>query len=241
MKSKLQSLGFSSGHAHLLIVAVGVFAILFALKSDINLHAIFAHADEDSKMLTFDDAMKQATAEYGGVQTEKDKQAEEQLALLDRSLDQGKVLGEAIGIGTIPNAENIFSPEQLATIPVITTGTDTASLKKYEDDVMSVESKNNSAEILAQLNSTNVDTIRDAQSKVTQMIGDLKGVTVPSELVKYHRYKLIYYQTLSAVADAFATNNFDNNFQNVSKILFSVMEKVEQERVNISNQFHIDV
>ena len=240
MKTKLQSLGFTASHAHLLLVVFALFSVLMVVKSDISIKAIFVKADENVEMVTYEEVRAQIIAERGGeVTQESEAEAEAQLALLDRSLDEGKVLGESIGIGAIPSADQIFAREQLDTIVVITTSTNQASVKKYSDDVMGVEAKYDAVTLMANLNSSDVSILNSTKEQATVIIQNLKGLTVPDELADFHRYKMMYYQTLLSMADAFATNTLDTNFQNTSKILFSIMEKMEQVKSAIASKYNV--
>ena len=242
MKTKLQSMGFTASHAHLLLVAFALFSVLMVVKSDLSIKAIFVKADENVKMVTYDEVRAQIIAERGGeVTQESDAEAEAQLALLDRSLDEGKVLGESIGIGAIPNADNIFAREQLDTIAVTTELTSQVSVKKYSEAILGVESKHDAITLMSNLNSSDPLVLSSTKEQATVIIQSLKGLTVPDELADFHRYKMMYYQTLSNMADAFATNTLDANFQNTSKILFSIMEKMEQVKSSIANKYNVSL
>lgn len=242
MKDKLQSLGFTSGHAHLLLVAVAIFAVLTVAKSDISIKALFVNADEETKMLTYDEVRNKVAAEYGSMSaTPADEEAERQLALLDRSLDQGQVLGEQIGIGSIPRAEQIFSRDQLDQIVVQTKSTSKESVQKYTEEVLRVESKYGAVALVANLNSNDPAVLNQTKDQAKVIIQNLKGLTVPSELADYHRYKMIYYQTLSNMADAFATNDLNSDFQNTSKIMFGIMEKIEQTNSQIQTKYQVNL
>lgn len=240
MKTKLQSLGFTSGHMHLLLVAVAVFAILMVVKSDVNLKTMFANADDEQVMLTYDDVQNQTAAEFGPVaDTELTSEEEEQYALLDRSLETGEVLGDATGIGTVPDAEQIFSRSQLDLINVNTQNTTAESIKKYSESLLSVESQNESVTLMANLNSSDSATLNKTKDQAYYVIQNLSALTVPSELADYHRYKMIYYQTLASMADSFAQNNLNTNFENTSKIFFSVTNKIEQTKAWVQDKYNV--
>ncbi len=71
-------------------------------------------------MLTYDEVKNQVESQNPTSlsDTEVSPEDEKQLALLDRSLENGQVLGADIGIGTIPNVDELYSADQLGAIPV---------------------------------------------------------------------------------------------------------------------------
>ncbi len=241
IKTQFKDLGFTSGHAHLLLVAVAFFAVLFVAQSDISLRALFANADSEVTMITYEDMHAKIASEYGGINLQADAEAERQLALLDRSLDSGKVLGDVVGIGAIPSVDNIFTRAQLDTITVTTVATNNNSVQKYAEDVLGVESQNGAVELMANLNSSDISVLRKTEEQVSVINSKLKGLTAPSELADFHRYKMIYYQSLASMANAFATNTLDTNFQNTSKIMFSVIERIEQGKNEIQNKYQVSL
>ena len=241
MTTKLKSLGFTSGHAHLLIVAVALFSVLMVAKSDLSVKALFANADDEVEMLTYEDVRSEVVAEYGGVSSEADAEAEKQLALLDRSLDNGQVLGDMVGIGTIPNIDKIFARDQLDMIPVTTIATTQQSVQIYSERVIGVEAEHGAVALMANLNSSDQAVLTQTKDQVVVVISNLKGLSVPAELADFHRYKMIYYQTLASMADAFANNTLDANFQNTSKILFSVMEKIESTKTEMQTKYQVSL
>lgn len=244
MKTKIQSLGFTKGHMHLLLVAVAVFSVLMVSKSNINLRAVFVKADDTPvKMLTYDDVHNQVAAEVQAAEPADDPAAnavaDQQLALLDRQLDSGEVLGDSIGIGTVPNAEQIFSREQLDLIPVNTQTTSQKTVELYSDQLLNIESQDDATTLMGNLNSSDPSVLNKTKDKANLIIGKLKGLTVPDELADYHRYKMIYYQSLASMADSFAQNTLDTNFQNTSKIFFSVVSKLEDTKNKMQDKYQV--
>lgn len=239
MKSRLKDLGFTSGHVHLLLIAVALFAVLMVTQSNINIKALFVKADDQPAMLTYEGVHNQILADQGQSSTEADKTAEAQLALLDRSLDSGQVLGDSTGIGTVPPAEQIFNRDQLDLIHVTTEPTTTQSLQRYSQNLLSVESQDNAITMIANLNSSDPAVLKATQELSDGTIQNLASLTVPSELADFHRYKMIYYKALSSMAVSFAENNLNTDFQNTSKILFSIINKIEQSKSVIQEKYQI--
>lgn len=240
MTTKLKSLGFTASHVHLLLVAFALFSVLIVAKSDISIKALFVKADDNVEMLTYEGVRDEILAERGGVITpQTDAEAEAQFALLDRSLDNGQVLGESIGIGTIPPAEQIFSRDQLDLITLSIEETTKESVEKYSERLLNVESQESATSLMANLNSSDPEILNKTRDQAMEIISNLKSLTVPSELVDFHRYKMIYYQSLSSMASSFAQNTLDTNFENTSKIFFSITSKLEESKSKIQDQYQV--
>lgn len=237
-KTKLKELGFTQGHAHLLLVAVAFFAVLTFVQSDLSLKALFANADDEVVMLTFDQVQSEVEAEYGGISTEADAVAEEQLALLDRQLDEGTVLGEAIGLGAIPSAESLYSPEQLNSVKIFSVvPTDQQSVVDYYDRILRIKSYYDTTQMFANLNSNSPEAMKDTQDTAKEIVYSMEQIPVPSELVEYHKYNVFYYQTLAAIAEPLSGGEGD--LSSYSKTLFSLMNKIGNIESGINSKYNI--
>ncbi len=240
MKEKLKELGFTSGHAHLLIVAVALFAVLIFAQSDLSLRALFANADDEVVMLTYDDVHSKVSADYGEVSAKADLQAEKQLALLDRSLDSGQVLGESVGLDNIPIADAIFAPDNLAKIAVNSFGNATQEdIQAYADKISYIESSNDVLALLANINSSDPSVIQQAQDQAVRIIQMMGMISVPEQFVEYHRYKTIYYTSLTNMADIWMKKRPESDLQIQSSLLFSVMNKVETLKSQLESKYQI--
>jgi hypothetical protein len=241
MTTKLKSLGFTSGHAHLLLVAVAIFGVLMFAQSDLNIRTLFANADDEVEMLTYEDARAEVAAEYGGVSsTDADAEAEKQLALLDRSLDNGQVLGEAVGMENIPSADAIFSQDSLSKIPVkIIYNALPEDSQRYADKLSYIESSNDVVTLLANINSGDPAMIQKSQDQATRIVQMMGAVAVPQGLVEYHRYKTIYYTSLINMADIWMHKRPETDLQTQSTLLFSVMGKVENLKSELESKYQI--
>lgn len=240
MKTKLQSLGFTSGHVHLLLIAFAIFGILIMAKTDINFNTLFAQADDEQKMLTFEDVRDQALAQSTTLDTTLTQDEQDQLALLDRSLDNGQVLGEAVGIGSIPNAEELYSSEQMNSIPIQSTVVSNwQTVEQYANRLLRIESYYNTTEMFANLNSSDNQLIADTTTKAQAISNDMAKIPVPTDLVEYHRYKVMYYRALAAIGNTFTTQEGDLN--NQTKVLFSLTNKITGIEGWVKNEYQIEL
>lgn len=242
MISKLKSLGFTAGHAHLLLVAVALFSVLIVAKSGINYRTMFASAESTKpQTLSYEDALSQAQADNAQPTEQSTAEDDAQIALLDRSLDSGQVLGDSIGIGTVPSAEQIFSREKLDQIKLNTVPTDSKSIQMYSDNLIGVESQNDASTLIGNLNSSDPDVLKQTKQQADATVQKLSALIVPTELADYNRYQMIYYEALSNMAQGFATNTLDTDFQNTSKIFFSVTNKIEQTKSDIQQKYQVSL
>ncbi len=243
MTTKLKSLGFTASHVHLLLVAFALFSVLIVAKSDISIKALFVKADDNVDMLTYEEVRDEILAERGGTITpQTDAEAEAQFALLDRSLDNGQVLGESIGLDKIPGADEIFSTNDLNQIPVNSFSTNSSTdFKAYSDKILYIESSNDVLALLANINSSDKAVIKQAQDQATKIVQMMGMITVPEQFVEYHRYKSLYYTSLTNLADIWMNNKPESDLQTQSTMLFSVMTKVESLKTELQNQYQIQL
>lgn len=242
MTTKLKSLGFTSGHAHLLLVAVAIFGVLFFAKSNLSLRALFVKADDKVEMLTYEDARAQVIAARGGEvgeNPEAEAEAERQIALLDRSLDNGQVLGEAVGL-EVPVADQIFSQDALNKIPVkVITNSLPDDAERYSNRIAYIETSNDVLSLLANINSEDSTTIKKSQIQATRIVQMLGSIYVPQDFVEYHRYKIMYYTSLINIADIWMKNRPETDLKIQSELMFSVMNRIESLKKNLQDQYHI--
>lgn len=246
MKTKLQSLGFTSGHMHLLLIAVALFSVLMVSRSNISLKTLFVKADDtQTKMLTYEDVRDQVIAENAAAQPADDPaaeaEAEQQLALLDRQLDEGQVLGDSIGIGNIPPADQLYSRDQLDTIAVTTTATTQASVALYQRNLSVAEADYDSANLIANLNSTDPEVITDAAAQTEKLISVLQTIVVPSDLADFQRYKIMYYRVLINLGNSFAGNDQGVDLKNNSTALFSLVDKIQRMSDEVYSKYGVQL
>jgi hypothetical protein len=240
-QSFFSKLGFTRNHLAVLAAGVFVLTILILPKSGLKVSAMFSQADEAPKeMITYEQARGEIYAQMEIGEEEKYLQdLDSQFALLDRGAANGAVLGEAIGIGAIPSAEQMLSRENLDLLPVKTTATSAETVQAYASYVAGVEAENDVLTILANLNSSDSQNLLSSQQRIATLVGQLGQATVPAELADFHRYKIIYYQTLSEIAEGFLTNTLDVNFQNASKLFLSITDKIEQTKAELQKKYSV--
>ncbi len=241
MKSKLQSWGFSLGHAQLIGVAVVVFAILVFSQTNIHVKALFTKAD-DTKMLTYDEVRQQTLADSGSSDSsEYDQYTDNQFAMLNLKDEQGKVLGEEVGLNDIPEGSQVFTPEILSQIILKTTpNTDARTISTYVNQVSAVELNSDVIRLLADINSDDPQTVSTAKSQAIKIVQALGTVTVPEPFVEYHRYKMMYYTILTNIADVWLGKQPQTDLQSQTKAMMSVMNKLDQLKEDLNKKYSLD-
>ncbi len=244
-KTKLQNLGFNYNHLFIMLAALAIFAVLIIPRANIKVFAMFSKAQETEKpLLTYEDVHTQVFAERGlGTDQESEKylnDIETQFALLDRGEADGKVLGAAIGLDEIPNIDQLFSEEQLNLInvhSVIATNKD--SIQTYADRLLKIESYYNTTELFANLNSTDKNLLDKTTSQTKLIVDSMNQIPVPSELVNYHRYNVLYYQTLGKLGQSFSSDEGD--LSQYSSALFSLMDRIASFKNEIKTKYNIEI
>ncbi len=239
--SKLQELGFNKNHFALIAVGTLLFIVLIIPKTGIKLSALFSQAAEPVEMITYDQTRNDVYAQMnlGGPDPYVDE-LENQFALLDRGDADGAVLGEAIGLGEIPSVEQLYSSEQLSLIPVrISNDSGAAAVQKYSERMLRIESYYNTAELFASLNGTDAAAMAEAGKKATEIIETMNQLDVPKELVDYHRYNILYYQTLGKLSTAFTTD--DPNLGQYSQAMFSLLDKIGAIKSEINSAYGVSL
>lgn len=243
MKTKLQSMGFTKGHAQLIGIAVVIFAVLVYSQSNISLHAMFSKADNNQDVITYEKAKAEVLAKNGATDsTEYDQHVEDQFAMLTLKDENGQVLGDAVGLTDIPSSEELFTPETLAQITVKTTvQTDKKAIEVYAGQVVYVESRYDVISLLSQINSDDKATVALAKEQAATIVRALNLITVPQPLVEYHRYKLMYYTSLINIGEIWLGERDANQLQVQTKILMSVMNKLESMKSQITQKYSVEL
>ncbi len=244
MKTKLQSLGFTAAHFQLITAAVIVFGSLIFIKSDLSVRALFAQADNEKPEITYESVRNQLLAEQGLVtpNNESLESDAEQLALLDRGDIDGEVLGDAIGIGAIPDADELLLPEISSQLKLTITPQDNeATRAAYQTTVQTIEADANIVSLLGELNSSDIDTLRHAVSGWQWVINTLSATPVPASLEKYHKTQLTYYSVMMNIGKIYAGDKSEAELPLLTKAMLSYSQKAEALRAQMNEQYKLSL
>lgn len=240
-KKTLQDLGFTRNHAFVVGVSVLLFVVLVMPRFGVKLSAMFSEAEQpQGELLTYEQVRSEVYADSGLDSDSQDyiNNLETQFALLDRGQANGQVLGEAIGLDQIPSADQLYSDEQLSLIPIKeTVPTSTESVQTYSDRVLRVESYYNTPELFSNLNSSDPNQLAKTQEQVQGIIDSFMQLPVPSELVDYHRFSILYYQTLSKLGQTFI--NDDGNMSQYSSAMFSLTDRLSSIKIQVQEKYKV--
>ncbi len=242
-KTKLQSMGFGTGHLQLLTVALALFGLLMYAQSDMSITALFVSADDEVQMITYEDALAQSEAEYGELaDSTLSEEEQQQLALLERSDIDGKVLGEAIGIGEIPDADQMFLPEIDSSLKMNSATTESEFLRnQYMRWTQNIESDAKVTTLLAGLNSTDKQVLRDSVNGWNWVISKMGNVVVPPSMQKFHKSKMVYYSVLMNITKIYAGDKSETDMALLTKAMLSYSEKVESLRQELNQQYSLEL
>lgn len=191
---------------HVMVMGVVVFALAsYALpKTGLSVRAMFGNG-EPVAIMTYDDARARVLADMGDISPIDNTKTKDQIALIDRGTLDTQVLGDAIGIGTIPNAKDMQLPELDQQYPVKTVEDDTeATLTRYQMALNDIETRYAVVDMLATLNSSDTESIKQSTFKWKQMLQELSAVPVPTKLQANHRARLGYYYSMMKTGEVYA-------------------------------------
>lgn len=243
-KNKLKDLGFTSAHVQLLTVAFLVLGALIVFKSGINVTAMFAHADNAKPNLTYEQALAQVQAQQAqddsNISSAESDQS--QIALLDRGNIDGQVLGEAIGIGAIPDADQLPLPEITSQISMQTTSQDDdAARLAYQTAVSQTETDANIVGLLGELNSSDKPTLEHAVKGWGWVIDTLQNIPVPPSLAEFHKDKITYYIVMQNIGKIYAGQKPESDLQLLTKAMLSYSQKVDSLQTSLNDKYKLSL
>lgn len=205
MKDHLKNLGFNFNHIAVIAVVVFAFSFYALPKLGFKPTALFAKANNAEKMISYDSVRREVYAQMGNIPiTDKNKTAD-QIALLDRGGSNPQVLGEMIGIGTIPSAEDMVLPEMEQRYPVRIIDENSEGTKAaYKEITTKLERKYSVMSLMAAMNSSDKNVLTRSAQAWDYLLTELSAVNTPSELKDFHRTKIGYYYAMMKVTQVYA-------------------------------------
>lgn len=201
---------------------------------------------DSNKVLTYDEVKKQVEEKNQNSLNEAlasiGEDEQEQLALLDPS-SSGQVLGADTDTENLfPKAETLFSPEVLEQIKInLISENGREAVRKYADSVLAVEAKFGSLNILADLNSSDLEVLKNVNRQAKILVENLVKVPVPSELSEVHRLRMVYYITLGNIALNLAGEKADTDADSSVTLMFSLIERIENLKAKVFEQYQIEI
>lgn len=227
---KLQQLGFNRNHYLIGLIAVIVFGVLVFPRTGIQLSAMFSQADETKPQITYEAMREKVYAQAGVGKIDPYLQKlDEQFALLDRGQADGAVLGEAIGIGEVPNADELVLPEVEQQFPIrISTSSSPEQESNYLNQLRELEISYNTLAMLGDLNSTDVSLLESSVQKWNSFLTDLSQMEVPVSMEDYHRTKIYYYFSIMRIGSVYAGLSDEASLATYLKVMISFGNKLNQ-------------
>jgi hypothetical protein len=222
--------------SHLAVIGTFAFVLIsvLAMRGEISLNPFRAQANK-SDTLTYEEAKAQVAMEMGESSTSFDAMST-QLAMVDPNAgDRGTVLGMTTGLNISDPIEKVFPPELMNQL-VLTTTKDNSpeSYRLYSEKIVFIESENRMILSLLTINQDDPEKLLEARENTRKMIGMMKSVEVPTDLVEYHRLKMVYYATLGEIAQSLSGDN-QVDINQSAKNLMTIMDRLGA----IKNEFYI--
>ncbi len=211
------------------LAMIGGFAFILVsvmvLRGEINLNPFRAKADSP-KGLTYEEVKAQVAMEMGESSSNLDA-IDSQIAMVDPSSgDHGSVLGMTTGLNISDPIDKVFPPELMEQLVLITTNDNSPeSYRLYSEKVVFIEAENSMVGALLAINSDDPEKLLQARENTRKMVGMMKSVEVPTELVEYHRLKMVYYVTLGEIAQSLTGDN-QVDINQSAKNLMSIMDRL---------------
>lgn len=225
-----------------LLVGVSFFKNGFNFKS-----AQKARADGNQQILTYDQAKAQVDATTGleekAAEQQLDQDVQSKVALLDPGQGNGQVLGTSTDLsGMFPKAQDVFTPDVLSVIKIKQTNDDTKeAMQKYAEQVLNIESRLNSFQLLADLNSSDTKILSQINNKAKLVIQNLGQLSAPPGAGEFHRMKILYYTTLGNIGANLAGEKGVTDMDNGITLLFSVTERLEDLKQQIFANYQVQL
>lgn len=205
MKISNEQIGFNKNHA--IIIGAVILALSFYSlpRMGINVKAMFDKNEVKVAVPTYDETRSKVIADMGLTENPDYNKAREQIALLNRGAIDANVLGEAIGVGAIPGANEMDLPEmeQLYPLNVIKdNGVETVA--NYHRYVNQIEAKYGVIGMLTILNSSDTQMIMNSMKQWKSMLQELSKIPVPSSLENMHHARLGYYYSMMKTGEVYA-------------------------------------
>lgn len=230
MKNNLEQLGFNRNHYLIGLTALIVFAILVFPRTGIKLSAMFSQAEEPKPQITYEQMRGEVYAQMGvGEVDPYIEELDKQFALLDRGQADGSVLGDAIGIGEVPNADELVLPEVEQRFPVrVTAGFQPEQETKYMAQLQELETSYGTLTMAADLNSSDLNLLQASVKKWQSLLTDLSNSEVPPTLEDYHRTKIYYYYSMMKIGNVYAGLEDESALGTYLKVMISFGNKLNQ-------------
>ncbi len=231
MTQNLRQLGFNKNHYALLSFAVVLFAILLIGRSGFKVSAMFTKAEDvPAPTITYEQTRSEVYAQLGvGENDQYLQELDKQFALLDRGDADGAVLGDSIGIGAVPNADELILPEVEQAYPLkISEQSFPQQELNYLSQVQDLEIRYDATTMLADLNSSDTNLIRSSVGRWQSLLTDLSSIAVPSSMQDYQRTKIYYYYSIMKIGSVYAGLEDEESLTTYLKVMIGFGNKLNQ-------------
>lgn len=193
--------------------------------------------------LTYEQLEKEYSAkEQEQIDTTLDQFAKD-VALIDPDAGNGKVLGitDDPNGEIIPKADQVFSKETLEKIKVKVVPDNQDNFRTYSENKFLVETHYNVIEFINALSASDSFSLEQTRDQSIKVVQELKGMSVPSKLVGYHRYVIVYYLLVNQMAVAALSENGDEAYETNGILFMSVVQRIESDKQKLSEELGLSL
>lgn len=245
MNKKSQFTQFNFSQLALVFVCAFFLVGITFLKDGFSVKNLAKIKTEKTKTLTYEEVKQQIEKENKPKLDEAlakiGADSQEQLAILDPAA-AGQVLGANTNNSDdfFVNPEEIFSQDVMEAIKISSVVSSTPeNIKSYAGKIILIENSLNSLEILANLNSDDKEVLNKNSAKAKAVILALSKLSVPEELVEYHKYKMLFYLSISRLSEVMSGKRGSEEVDSTTQIFFGAMQKIESIQENIYQKYQI--
>ncbi|GEM_PF-3385237 len=238
-----QAPALHGGHLALVAFCAAALIALATMKNGFSIPEVFSTSVQVQApvKITYEDMRHQVLAERGSVDTIIQQKNQNQIALLDPTFGQARVLGAQTDQSPFPHAESIFTPELLSKITIKhSADTSPEAVESYVQQLLLAETNLHSLDIIASINSSDPKSQTFAQSQAKLLVAAFAQIPVPAGLEEYHRLKMVYYTIAAHLGDALGTGKGEQVEGN-SMLFFSLTDRIERLRQEASVRYHVEL
>ena len=112
---------------------------------------------------------------------------------------------------------------------------------QYQQTTHALEESANIVGLLADLNSTDKETLQHSVKDWEWVIGELANIPVPVSLEKYHKTKLTYYSVMMNIGKVYAGQKAETELQLLTKAMLSYSQKIETMRAELNQMYELQL
>lgn len=231
MKISNEQIGFNKNHAMVISAVILAFAVYASPALGFDMKNIFTKKNNSKvqlDLITYDQVKGNVLADLGVEEDPAYNKTRDQLALLDRGAVDAQVLGEAIGVGSIPSAKDMILPEMEQKYPLkVINDNGVDAMLKYKKALSQIDSQYDTMTLMAIMNSGDQQAIKESLPQWSALLKTMSQVEVPSSVKEEYRARLGFNFSMMKAAEVYAGLISDSELPLYLKAIMAYSSKIE--------------